>query len=132
MTSSSTGLLVKRDALRTTRWIDDRAVAEAPLVDSAVRCRIDSFALTSNNVTYAAFGEAMNYWGFFPADEAGWGRIPVWGFANVVESRCEGVAVGERLYGYWPMASHAVLRPARVSPAGFSDGAEHRRELHPV
>ena len=132
MTSSSTGLLVKRDALRTTRWIDDRAVAEAPLVDGAVRCRIDSFALTSNNVTYAAFGEAMNYWGFFPADEAGWGRIPVWGFANVVESRCEGVAVGERLYGYWPMASHAVLRPARVSPAGFSDGAEHRRELHPV
>ena len=58
MASSSTALLVKRDALRTTRWIDDRAVAEAPLPDAAVRCRIDSFALTSNNITYAAFGEA--------------------------------------------------------------------------
>jgi len=107
-------------------------MAEAPLADGAVRCRVDKFALTSNNITYAAFGEAMNYWGFFPADEAGWGRIPVWGFANVVESRCDGVAVGERLYGYWPLATHAVLRPTEVSAAGFSDGAEHRRELHPI
>ena len=50
--------------------------------------RIDSFALTSNNVTYAAFGETMNYWGFFPTGDDGYGCIPVWGFADVVESRC--------------------------------------------
>jgi hypothetical protein len=42
------------------------------------------------------------------------------------------VAVGERLYGYWPMASHAVLQPTRLSPAGFSDGAPHRAILHAV
>jgi Protein of unknown function (DUF2855) len=132
MTPASSGLLVQRKDLRKTRWVDDDAIAGGPLPDGAVRFRIDSFALTSNNVSYAAFGEAMNYWRFFPADDAAWGRIPVWGFANVVESRCAGIATGERIYGYWPLATHAVLQPERVTPAGFIDGAEHRRELHAV
>ena len=87
--------------------------------------RIDRFALTSNNITYAAFGEAMNYWAFFPAgrlDDAGWGRIPVWGFGTVLQSLHAGVAVGERLYGYFPMSSSVVLQPARLSPAGCQMG----------
>jgi hypothetical protein len=33
----------------------------------------------------------------------------------VVQTLHPGVAVGERLYGYWPMASHAVLQPDRLS-----------------
>ena len=37
------------------------------LAEGAARFRIDGFALTSNNVTYAAFGDAMSYWRFFPA-----------------------------------------------------------------
>jgi hypothetical protein len=132
MTSASSGLLVQRADLRKTRWVDDEAIAGAPLSPGNLRCRIDSFALTSNNVTYAAFGEAMNYWRFFPADDDAWGRIPVWGFATVLDSRCEGIAPGERFYGYWPLATHAVLQPERVTPGGFVDGAEHRRELHAV
>ena len=132
MTPASSGLLIRRNDLRKTRWVSDDAVASAPLSNGSVRFRIDSFALTSNNVTYAAFGEAMNYWRFFPADDASWGRIPVWGFANVVESRCDGIVPGERFYGYWPLATHAVLQPLRVTPAAFVDGAEHRRELHAV
>ena len=32
----------------------------------------------------------MNYWRFFPASEDGWGRVPVWGFADVVASRRRG------------------------------------------
>ena len=35
--------------------------------------RIESFGLTSNDITYAVFGEAMNYWGFFPASDPDWG-----------------------------------------------------------
>jgi hypothetical protein len=50
----------------------------------------------------------------------------------VTESRCEGVAAGERFYGFWPIASEVVLQPMRVNAAGFSDGAEHRRDLHAV
>lgn len=129
----TTRFLVRQDALATTRWLHE---SHPPLADDEVRLRIDRFAYTSNNITYAAFGEAMHYWDFFPvppqADGAPWGCIPVWGFAEVVESRTPGVQPGERLYGYWPMASHAVLQPTRVTPHGFSDGAAHRAALHPV
>jgi hypothetical protein len=121
--------VVDRHALSTTRWIDSQPPT---LPEGAVRLAIDSFALTANNITYAAFGDAMNYWGFFPTGDAATGCIPVWGFANVTESRCEGVMVGERFYGYFPIASDVVLHPARVNATGFSDGAEHRRELHAV
>jgi len=131
MTTDPTAMLVHKRNLRETRWVTD-AAATTPLADGAVRFRIDGFALTSNNITYAAFGDAMNYWGFYPAEDPAWGRIPVWGFADVVESRCEGIAAGERFYGYWPIATHAVLEPTRVNGRGFSDGAEHRRALHAV
>ena len=121
--------VVDRRALSTTHWIDSEPL---PLPDGAVRFAIDSFALTANNVTYAAFGDAMNYWGFFPTGDIATGCIPVWGFANVTESRCEGVTVGERFYGFFPIASEVVLQPVRVNAAGFFDGADHRRELHAV
>ncbi len=123
--------IVQRSDLRKTSFVPDMA-ATVPLAQGSVRLRIDSFALTSNNITYAAFGDAMKYWNFFPAASAGQGRIPVWGFADVVESTVEGVAVGERFYGYFPIGTHAVLQPAGVGPRGFSDAAEHRRELHAV
>ena len=130
---TTTTFQVRKDSLATTRL---QAAADTPLADGQVRVRIDHFALTSNNITYAAFGEAMNYWQFFPVapDEGGtaWGCIPVWGFGDVVQSLHPGVAVGERLYGYWPMASHALLQPVKLSAASFSDGAPHRAALHPV
>jgi hypothetical protein len=123
--------IVQRNNLRNTRLVEDRA-ASVPLADGQVRLRIANFALTSNNVTYAAFGDAMHYWDFFPTPVEGFGSIPVWGFADVVESKADGVAVGERIYGYYPIASHAVLQPARVNDSGFIDGAPHRSELHAV
>lgn len=122
-------LLVRQDQLATTRMA---ATAPAPLGEGQVRVRVDAFALTSNNITYAAFGDSMNYWRFFPTGEEGWGIVPVWGFGTVVQSLHPGVAVGERLYGYWPMANEAVLRPDRLSPAGFRDASAHRAELHAV
>lgn len=69
--------------------------------------------------------------GFYPAD-AGWGRIPVWGFGTVVESQSPGVSVGKKFYGYYPMSSAVVLQPTRLSSTGFMDGAEHRAALHAV
>jgi hypothetical protein len=124
---STNTFVVDRKNLRQSRWL---ARESAPLADGEARLRITAFALTSNNITYAAFGDAMNYWAFFPTGEAHSGCIPVWGFADVSESRAGGVAVGERFYGYYPMADEVVLQPARTGPAGFIDGAAHRRELH--
>ena len=93
---------------------------------------IDAFAFTANNVTYAMFGDAMNYWQFFPTGDADWGMIPVWGFATVEASRVDGLAVGERFYGYFPMATQVIVQPGRVTPGGFVDAAEHRAALPAV
>ena len=127
----TTDFLIRKDQLTTTTLRTTPAVA---LPEGQVRVAIHRFALTSNNITYAAFGEAMNYWQFFPVipNDAQWGRIPVWGFGSVVESRHTDVPVGERLYGYFPMSNTVDLTPARVSPLSFMDAAHHRAELHPV
>jgi hypothetical protein len=105
--------------------------AGAPLAEGQVRLRVEHFALTANNITYAVFGDSMHYWRFFPAAD-GWGCIPVWGFAVVEASACDGVAAGERVYGYWPMASHAVVQPASINDHGFTDASAHRAELPAV
>ena len=121
-------LEVKREDLRSVRWHDEEA---RELQDGQARLRVDQFALTANNVTYAVFGDAMSYWQFFPAD-AGWGRVPVWGYADVEEARVEGLSEGDRVYGYLPMATHLVLEPSRVTDSGFVDAVAHRAALPPV
>jgi hypothetical protein len=131
-THSITTLLVYATDLARTQL---HTSADTPLGDGDVRLRINHFAFTSNNITYAAFGEAMSYWQFFalPAGvEGGWGIIPVWGFADVVESCADGVQVGERFYGYFPMAGSVVLHTSKTSPQGFSDLRPHRAELAAV
>jgi hypothetical protein len=122
-----TELLVKRDDLSAIA----ASTRDASPGAGEVLLRIDGFALTANNMTYAAHGVDMAYWGFFPAPE-GFGIVPVWGFATVVESRVDGIAPGARFYGYWPMASHALVTPVKLGPHGFTDGAVHRRQLPPV
>jgi Protein of unknown function (DUF2855) len=128
-TTMNTQLQVRKDALHTTQVV---TTPEAPLADGQVRVRIEQFSFTSNNITYAAFGDAMNYWQFFPTGQDGWGCIPVWGFGTVVQSSHAGVAVGERLYGYWPFATHTLLSPGKLTEAGFADMAPHRTALHAV
>ncbi len=127
--SMTTRLVVQRNDLRTFHWAESEP---KPLDDGEVRLRIDAFALTSNNITYAALGDAMNYWQFFPTGDPATGHVPAWGFASVVESRCSGIEVGERFYGYWPIGDDIVLQAEAVHPGGFTDGAEHRRALHPI
>ena len=89
--------------------------------------RVDRVGLTANNVTYAALGDAMRYWQFFPAEE-GWGHVPLWGFADVVGSQVQGVEVGQRFFGYYPTASHLRVQ-ARAGGNGFRAVDEHRAGL---
>lgn len=122
--------VISKSNLRNTEWVDGGA---APLADGEVRLAIDAFALTANNVTYAAFGgPPMQYWNFFPASDAGSGRVPVWGFATVAESKAEGVAEGQRVYGYFPISQELVVQPMHRSERGFMDGAAHRQGLAPI
>ena len=99
---------VRRDDLRATR-----VTGGEPRLDAVgageVQLRVDRFGLSANNVTYGAFGDAMSYWRFFPAAEEGWGRVPVWGFGDVLASGVSGIEVGERFYGYFPMSTYVTL-----------------------
>jgi Protein of unknown function (DUF2855) len=99
------------------------------LGEGDVLLAIDLFSFTANNVTYAMFGEKMKYWAFFPTDDAAYGTIPVWGFADVIASNADGVSVGERFYGYFPMSTHLVVKASRVNAHGFTDASAHRAEL---
>lgn len=121
---SAWDLVVGRDDLGRTTFLERQAPELGP---GEALLRVDRVGVTANNVTYARLGEAMRYWSFFPTDE-GWGRVPLWGFADVVESNADGVEVGARVYGYLPTSSHLIVRPA-ASDAGFRDVSEHRTDL---
>jgi Protein of unknown function (DUF2855) len=108
-----------------------KETALPPLAEGAVRLRIESFSVTANNVTYAVIGDMFRYWDFFPA-EGDWGIVPMWGHAIVEESNCAEIGVGERVYGYLPMATHLDVVPSRISAGQFSDGAAHRQPMSPV
>ncbi|MGA7689412.1 MAG: DUF2855 family protein [Jiangellales bacterium] len=118
-------LEVRRDDLHTTRVVDEAAPEVAA---GQVLLAVERFGLTSNNVTYGVLGDRLGYWGFFPSTD-GWGRIPAWGFAEVVVSEVAGVEVGTRVFGYLPMGTHLVVEPTHVSERGFTDGAAHRANL---
>src|SRR3546814_3641711 len=94
--------------------------------------------MTANNITYAVFGKPsglfgndQGYWDFF-AERDEPGRLPVWGFATVTESKAEDVAPGDRFYGYYPMAETAVLTVGKPGPGGFLDVHSRAATLPPL
>ena len=130
-------------------WIDLQNLANTNVVtrdinisdlqQDEVLLETDSFGFSANNITYAALGFKMGYWGFFPAksdnddDEVhGFGIVPVWGFATVKASCHSDIKVGEKVFGYLPMASHWVIKAGKVAPHGFSDIHEKRKSISPV
>ncbi|MHA7818555.1 MAG: DUF2855 family protein [Erythrobacter sp.] len=104
------------------------------LADGAVRLEVESFSVTANNITYAVVGDGFGYWNFFPpaTDEEGLGIVPMWGHAKVVESNHGEIAVGERVYGYLPMATHLDVRPGNVSAGTFVDMTDYRQPMSPI
>jgi hypothetical protein len=122
-------LQVDRHDLHRTRVVSGTS---APLEPGEARLQIDAFGLTSNNITYAVFGDAMGYWDFFGGpveDGILWGHVHVWGFADVTESTSPSVDEATRVYGYFPMADELVVRPGRLDDGGFSDVVAHRDAL---
>ena len=63
--------VVDRNDLRRVECV--AAPPPAELESGRVLLRVDAFAFTANNVTYAVAGDMLSYWSFFPA-RAGWGR----------------------------------------------------------
>jgi hypothetical protein len=120
-------LVLNRSDLRDARLIQGPTPTAG---EGEAVLQTSRFALTANNVTYAVFGEAMRYWDFFPAP-AGQGIAPVWGYADVVESRAPGLAVGERVFGFLPFGAHFKAIVRGLTAASFSDASPHRAGLSP-
>ena len=136
--SKAVDFIVERENLRHAKFVPAPDPERVDLGADHALLRVDAFAFTANNITYAVFGDAMQYWNFFPGDAADkgddtvWGRIPVWGFGDVVESRTVGVDEGRRLYGYFPMSTDLVVSPGKLDARGFRDLTPHRQPMAAV
>jgi len=128
---NSTDFIVARSDLPQCKFIEAQLPDAASLPEDALLIKIDRFAFTANNITYAVLGDQLKYWQLFPAPE-GFGNIPVWGFGEVIASRHPGIAAGEILFGYLPMSTHLVIEAADVSKRGLRDAAAHRQGVAPV
>lgn len=123
---------VRKDKIAETKMVESEL---EPLANGAVRLEIESFSVTANNITYAVVGDGFGYWNFFPpsgGETDGLGIVPMWGHAKVIESNSDEIAIGERVYGYLPMASHLDVTPGKVSAGTFMDVAEHRQPMSPI
>ena len=129
--SDAVDFIVNRTDLRQTAFVPGGDTADSDLQAGQVLLHVDRFAFTANNVTYGAVGDMIGYWNFFPAKE-GWGRIPVWGFGDVLRSRQDALPPGERIYGYFPMSTYLVVQAGHVSATSFVDAAPHRAALPPI
>lgn len=129
MSTNHVAFEVRRDDLRSHRTVSGPTPEIGP---GEALLHVDHAALTANNITYGAFGDMIGYWNFFPTGADGWGRIPVWGFADVESSAVDGLSEGDRVYGYFPMANHLVVTPDQIGAGSFVDAAERRQPLPPV
>ena len=127
----SIDFVVARNDLQQCKFIETSLPDAAALPDDALLVQVDRFALPTNNITYAVLGDQLKYWELFPAPE-NFGNIPVWGVGEVIASTHRGIAEGERLFGYFPMATHLVIEPADVSKRSLRDAAAHRQGVAPV
>ena len=128
---NSTDFIVARHDLQQCKSIETRLPDAAALPEDALLVKIDRFAFTANNITYAVLGDQLKYWQLFPAPQD-FGNIPVWGFGDVIASNHPAIPIGERLFGYVPMATHLVIEAADVSKRGLRDAAAHRQGVAPV
>jgi hypothetical protein len=128
---TATDFIVARDNFETCKTVATLLPTADTLPQEALLVKVDRFAFTANNITYAVLGDELKYWQLFPAPH-GFGNIPVWGFGEVIASKHPNVPIGERLFGYFPMASHLVIEATDVSKRGLRDGAAHRQGAAPV
>ncbi len=117
---------MRRDDLTSCELVEGDLPSEE-LAEGHAHLRVERFALSSNNVTYATLGDRLGYWRLFPAPD-GWGRIPAWGYARAVTSRPPALVERVRVFGLLPMGSYVTVCP-EPHPHGFVDAAPHRAEF---
>lgn len=130
----SSDISIETLEVRRDNWAETRVTTESCGIapgENEVLLRVDRLALTANNISYAGSGDALGYWGFFPAED-GWGRIPAMGWGEVIEADHPGVSVGERVWGWFPFATHLKILAGKVNERQIVDVSPHRAPYAPV
>ena len=114
--------------------VDQIKLLEYPsrkLDKAEIRLKIEHFGFTSNNITYAVIGDRFGYWNFFPApkDADKFGIIPVWGYGKVIESDHTAINLGQKYFGYFPLATELIVKPGQITDRSFIDESPHRSML---
>lgn len=130
MTLAIQELWVDKQQINKTRVVDTTLPSDSLEKDQVI-LKVESFGFSANNITYASMGEQMRYWGFFPAEDE-WGKVPVWGYGVVVASNHPDVPLGEKYFGYFPMASHLLITADKVNQYGLRDCSPWRVSNSPV
>lgn len=122
MTTTSYHHAIELDNYRAMSLYDGFNVSPDTLNDGQIMVRVSKVALTSNSVSYAIGSQAgmMPWLDVFPAPD-GLGHIPCWGYGDVIHSKHPDVEEGERLYGFFPIASHIICTPGNTHDRGFTD-----------
>ena len=70
----------------------------------------------SEFISYGFAGKSglIRYLDIYPATE-GYANLPCWGYGDIVESNHLDISVGDRIYGFLPIASHIKMIPGDVS-----------------
>ena len=63
----SSDFIVARDDLQQCKLVEMQLPDAAALPDEALLVKVDRFAFTANNITYAVLGDQLKYWQLFPA-----------------------------------------------------------------
>lgn len=111
-----------------------------PLAADNIRLQTRLVSLTANNLTYARNAAIANWWDAFPVpsflpapynDTTTYGIVPVWGYAEVLESHIAGLGVGSIFWGFWPSSSLPIdLQLGPTQPAGhYIDTTPHRQTM---
>lgn len=132
MNNTSTDLCVKLNDFRQVELLPGFAIENTQLQDGEVMIAVDKVALTANSISYALAGKSglMRFLDLFPAPK-GLGRIPCWGYGDVLHSKNPEVKTGQRLYGFFPLSSHIIVKPSNVTRSQFTDGQECKKVVAP-
>ncbi|MBW2391488.1 MAG: DUF2855 family protein, partial [Deltaproteobacteria bacterium] len=126
---SNVDFIVDKSAWHKTQFVENTVSSQ--LAPGQVLFRVDRFAFTANNISYAGAGDLLKYWNFFPTSE-GWGRLPTMGFGDVIASSYEGVTIGTRCFGFYPMSQYLLIEPSSATATSIMDGVAHRVGLAPA
>jgi len=129
--SKITSLKINRSNVQECNVEEFALPSQDQIIAGSVILKLIIFGLSTNNITYAVKGNEMGYWNFFPIDDQH-SQLPVWGYGQVISSKHDNFNVGDKYYGYFPMASHIVVQPDNITPFGFVDSNPMRKGMHPI